>query len=184
MLWLKMSGRAFITVSSASQFPWKSGRQHLDAAARHPFPKLADRLGEDSGAAVRQVVARHGCDDDVTQPDPPTASARRRGSSRSKPVGRPVVTEQKPQFRADLAQDQERGGAVLPALADVRHIASSQIVCSFCSRISVRLGVVRPLWEPDFEPGRTVATSAGAHAESGTVRGTIGRGSGVAMRCT
>ena len=75
-------------------------------------------------AAVRQIVAIDRRDDDVVRgPASRTASATRRGSSRSS-VGRLAVRHGAVAAgaRADVAEDHERGRAVVPALADVRAV--------------------------------------------------------------
>ena len=87
------------------------------------LPELPDRLGEDVGAAVGQVVAGDARDDDVLQ----AQSGDRLGDA-----ARLVIVEPGRAARLDVAeaagagagvaQDHDRGGALVPALPDVRAV--------------------------------------------------------------
>ena len=99
------------------------GNQHLDAAVGHPRLDLADRVGEDRRAAVGQVVAIDRRDDGVAQ-----AHRLHRFGDAHRLVeverGRPAVLHGAvgAGARAHVAEDHEGGGAVVPALADVRAV--------------------------------------------------------------
>ena len=97
--------------------------KHLDLAARNTLAHLAHALREDEGAAVREVVAVHRCDDGVVQAHPldrlgepcrllQVESQRLAGGDRAVAAG----------AGADVAQDHERRGAALPALPYVRAV--------------------------------------------------------------
>src|ERR1700683_2281030 len=96
------------------------GGEHLDLAAGRLAAHLADDADERGGALVGQVVAVDGRDDGVAQ-----AHARDRAGDagwleRVVPgglAGLDVAEAAAP--RAGVAEDHERGGAALPALADV-----------------------------------------------------------------
>ena len=97
------------------------GRQHLDLAARRLAADLADDADERTRAVVGQVVAVDGGDDRVTQAH---LRDRARDAGRLERVvprrlaGAHVAEAAAP--RARVAEDHERRGAALPALADVR----------------------------------------------------------------
>src|SRR5207244_3152911 len=96
------------------------GDEHLHRRAGRTASDLGDRHREHLGATVRQVVAVHAGDHHVPQPHTLhgcreahrlTAVEGGRG-----PVGDRAIRTVP---GADVAQDHEGGGAVLPALADV-----------------------------------------------------------------
>ena len=96
------------------------GDQHLDRGLGQAPPDLGDAAGERLGAAVGQVVPVHRGDDHVREPhalhrlgqaDRLERVERLRRAVRHRAVG--AVPG------ADVAQDHEGGGLVLPALADV-----------------------------------------------------------------
>ena len=95
--------------------------QDLHAHARRLAPKRADRLREDVGATVGQVVAGDARHDHVLQAHRAdrlrdaarlvrVIPARPAGLHRAEPAG----------SGAGVAEDHDGGGALLPALADVR----------------------------------------------------------------
>ena len=96
------------------------GDQHLDGGLGEAPADLTDALGEDLGAAVGQVVAVDAGDHDVLEPHlgDRLGEAHRlvRVERGGGPVGHGAVGAIP---RADVAQDHERGGVVLPALPDV-----------------------------------------------------------------
>ena len=103
--------------------PVEVGDEHLDAHARHALPKLPDRLREDVRAAVGQVVAGDRGHHDVLQPE-----ARDRLGDPARLVvvepGRPAGLDvaEPAGAGARVAEDHDRGGALVPALADVRAV--------------------------------------------------------------
>ena len=104
----------------AGLVPLEVGDEHLDGAAGEALPDLPDGLGEDVRAEVGEVVAVDGGDDGVAQGElgDGLGHARRLLDvvRRGTPVGDGAVGAVP---GADVAQDHEGGGAVLPALADV-----------------------------------------------------------------
>ena len=115
-----MSGRAAITISRAPLGALEVGDQHLDRGFGQAAADLGDAAGERLGAAVGQVVPVHRGDDHVRQAhalhglgqaDRLQRVERLRRAVRHRAVG--AVPG------ADVAQDHEGGGLVLPALADV-----------------------------------------------------------------
>ena len=81
---------------------------------------LADRLGEDPGSAVGQVVAGHARHDDVLEahrPDRLGDAARLVGIEPGGPAGLHGTEPAGP--GAGVAQDHDRGRALVPALPDV-----------------------------------------------------------------
>ena len=79
------------------------GGQDLDGGSG-PLPDGQDAAAEVVGAAVGEVVAGDGGDDDVLQAEPGQASARRSGSSRATASGLPRLTAQKPQGRVQVCR--------------------------------------------------------------------------------
>ena len=123
MLWLKTSGRAPITVCSASSStPRKSGVSTSTDACGQLRLDRADRRRVVRGAPVGDVVAVDRGDDDVLQ-----LHLRRglRDAQRLERVGRRVGLARvdvavAAGARARVAEDLERRGAAAPALGDVR----------------------------------------------------------------
>ena len=94
--------------------------QDLDAHPRRGRPHLADRLGEDARPTVGQVVAGDAGHDDVLE----AQSAERLGDPARLVVvepGRPAGLDRAEATGpgAGVAQDHDRGGALVPALPDV-----------------------------------------------------------------
>ena len=99
------------------------GDQDLDAHPGAGRPEAADRLGEDPGAAVGQVVAGDAGDDDVLE--------AQRGDRLGHPArlvvvepGRPAGLDRAEPARpgAGVAEDHDRGRPLVPALPDVRAV--------------------------------------------------------------
>ena len=121
-LWLKTSGRSAMHLRQRHLLAAEVGREHLDLAARAP--------GGGSGgssptqmprAVVGQVVAVDARDDRVAQAHPRDRARDARGLERVVPrrlAGLDVA--EAAAARARVAEDHERRGAALPALADVR----------------------------------------------------------------
>ena len=96
-------------------------RQDLDLAARRLAAALADDADERARAEVGQVVAVDRRDDRVAQPHLRDRARDAGGLERVVPrrlAGADVAEAAAP--RARVAEDHERRGAALPALADVR----------------------------------------------------------------
>ena len=96
------------------------GDQHLDAARRHALTRQPDRFGEDRRAAVGQVVAIHRRDHREREAHPRHGFGhprRFRGVELVGPSMRDRAIGARP--RAHVAEDHERGRAVVPALPDV-----------------------------------------------------------------
>ena len=90
-------------------------------APRQARARLADRVGEDRRAAVREIVAIDRGDDDVIEIE----GADRAGDAlglRAIRRGGPSVRDRavRAGARADVAENHEGRRAVIPALADVR----------------------------------------------------------------
>src|SRR4028118_318759 len=176
MLWLKVSGLASMTVRIARRSPLKSGVSTSTAqpgtcplisrivAAKMPPPP--------SESSSRFTLVTTAC----SRPILFAASATRWGSSRSRPVGLPVSTAAAPGgvgglrgvqlgrlareygaeaagAGADVAEDHERRGPVVPALPDVRatgllaHRVQVQAAHGFLD-VPVDLAVRHPRLEP------------------------------------
>ena len=119
-LWLNTSGRSAMTLASGISWPWKSGVEHLELAVGRLAAHLADHADERRGALVGQVVAVDGGDDGVAQAHARDRARDARGLERVVPgrlAGLDVA--EAAAARARVAEDHERGGAALPALADV-----------------------------------------------------------------
>ncbi len=115
-----MSGRASITIRSARSEPLKSGIRTSTVVSgsrrrisvMHPANASAPPLGRSSRST--EVITT------CSSPIRSTASARRTGSSGSKAFGRAVGDRAVGAVPgADVAQDHEGGGLVLPAFPDV-----------------------------------------------------------------
>ena len=123
MLWLKTSGRAPITVRSASSStPRKSGVSTSTEQVGQLRLQRAHRGREVTRATVGEVVAVDGGDDDVVEPQ---LRRRLREPQRLERVGRAIglarVDVAVPAGAgAGVAEDLERGGPAPPALGDVR----------------------------------------------------------------
>ena len=103
-LWFRMSGRAAMTSRSGASSPLKSGISTSTPMPGTRSRSSADRVREDVGAAVGQIVAGDRGDHHVLQARAAgCASATRRGSSSSNQVGRPVLTLQKPHARVQVS---------------------------------------------------------------------------------
>ena len=136
--------------------PLEVGDEHLDRAARELRVDLADGLGEDVRAEVRQVVAVHRGDHGVPQVQLGDGLrdarrlldvVRRRAPVRDGAVGAVA--------RADVAEDHERGRAVLPALADVRAVRflADGVEVELLHHL-LEAQVVRPAGRLDLQPRR------------------------------
>ena len=99
------------------------GDQDLHAHAGAGVAQPADRLGEDAGTAVVEVVAGDARDDDVLEPKSSNrlghapglvqvVDRRLAGLDGTEPAGP----------GADISQDHDRGRALVPALPDVRAV--------------------------------------------------------------
>ncbi len=97
------------------------GGEHLDLAAGRLAADLADDADEGGGALVGQVVAVDGGDDRVAQAHARDRARDAGGLERVVPGGLAGLdVAEAAAARAGVAEDHERGGAALPALADVR----------------------------------------------------------------
>ena len=118
--------------------PLKVRNQHFDPAAGQPRTRLADGVGEDRRAAVRQIVAVDRGDDDVVEVERAdgVGDARRFGG----------VDRARAAVRDGAVREQARV-QTSPRIMNVAvpwfqhspmfgHCASSQTVCRFSSRIS------------------------------------------------
>ena len=132
------------------------GDQHLDPAGGQQGPDLADRLGEQPGAAVVQVVAGHPGDDRE-----PQAHAADGVGDPARLVGVVALGL----ARVDLAEragpgavvpaDQEGGLPGLPALVDVGAAGLlAHRVQLLVADQALELAVVRALGRLDLQPGR------------------------------
>src|SRR5215468_6370960 len=94
--------------------------QHLDAAARSVAAHGAHRGGPVRGAAIREIITIHRCDHDVLELEIAHGSADALGLLAVLPRGTTMRNGAIAAVaRADVAQDHEGRGRVLPALADV-----------------------------------------------------------------
>src|SRR6201994_315088 len=97
------------------------GREHLDLALGRLAPYLTDHADERGGALVGEIVAVDGGDHGVAQSHSRDRARDARGLERIVPrrlAGLDVA--EAAAARARVAEDHERRGAALPALADVR----------------------------------------------------------------
>ncbi len=99
MLWLYTSGLGGEHRIDGRPVAEKVGREHFDGGSG-PLADGQDAAAEVVGAAIGQVVAGHGGDDDVFQPQPKRGlgDAVRARRLRERP-GAPRLTEQKPHGR-------------------------------------------------------------------------------------
>ena len=121
MLWLRTSGPALTTAASASRSPEKSGIRTSTLHVGASPADLVDGEREHTCAAVRQVIAVYRGNDCVAQAHVCHGAGKpeRFGCvERAGPAGLHVAVRARP--RARVPQDHERGGAALPAIADVR----------------------------------------------------------------
>ena len=128
--------------------------QHFDAALRPARARLADRVRKNRRAAIGKVVAVHRRDDDVREAegfdrlsdaDAFVGVGGCRASVRDGAVGA--------RARADVAENHERGGAVVPAFADVgavRFLAHGVEIELAHQALEPR--VVRRAGRADFQP--------------------------------
>ena len=96
-------------------------RQHLDLAAMRLSADLPDHADKRRCTVIREVIAVDAGDHRVAEPHPRDAPRDARGLERIVPgrlTGLDVAEPAPP--RAGVAEDHERRGAALPALADVR----------------------------------------------------------------
>src|SRR3954452_21576588 len=101
--------------------PLEVGREHLDLAAGRLAADLADDADERAGALVGQVVAVDAGDDRMAQAHARDRARHARRLERVVPRGLAGLDVAEPAApRARVAEDHERRGAALPALADVR----------------------------------------------------------------
>ena len=168
MLWLKTCGcglehgheRLLLAAEEV-------GREHLDARRRAAPAQRADGVRPVLGAAVVEVVAVDGRDDDVAagpcarrRPRPCAGSSGSSGSPRLARVDGAVAAG----ARARVAHDLERRGAAAPALADVRaaRLLADRVQAAARGRFG-QLVVARPRCE-----GARTASRAAARARSGS----------------
>ena len=135
----------------------KIGDQHFDLAGRNAPANLLDGAGEDMRAAVGLVVAVHGSDHGVAQ-------AHARGGF-GHAVGLVLIRRagglagghgaEAAGARADVAEDHEGGGAVLPALA---HVGAARALANGVqperAHDALQLLVVLPAQELHAQPVR------------------------------
>ena len=153
-LWLKTSGRSAMTLASGMSSPWKSGVRtsilHLGAWRRiwrmTPTKAWAPLSGMSSRSTLR--------DDRVAQAHARDLAGDARGLQRVVPgrlAGLDVA--EAAAARARVAEDHERRGAALPALADVRAggllAHGVQVVVG---DLGLELAVLRPAGHRDLEP--------------------------------
>ena len=138
------------------------GRQHLDGRPG-PLAHRQDAAAEVVGAAVGQVVARHGGDDDVAQAQPVRAP-RPRGPARRPPALRRSLVDrtEAARPRADVAENHERGGAARVALGPVGAAGV------FANRLQPQLAQ-QPLGE-EVAVARAAAGASARTASVGQVR--------------
>ena len=120
-LWLKMCGRASITIASAQSRSLKSGHEHLDDDLRIRLADGLDGLFEMLRSAVAQIVAGHGGDDDVAEIHPAGGlgdAVRFVGFERVGLGG--FHGAESAGAGAFFAGDHEGGGALAPAFPAVR----------------------------------------------------------------
>ena len=99
----------------------KIRNQDFDPAFRQARPCFADRSREDRRAAVREIIAIDGGDDDVVQVEDLNRVRYPGGFAGIDRAGAAVRHRAiRARARADVAQDHERRGAMVPAFADVR----------------------------------------------------------------
>ena len=163
-LWLKTSGRSAMTLRERHLLAAEVRRQDLDLAARRLDAALADDADEGARAEVGQVVAVDGRDDRVAQAH---LRDRARDAGRLERVvprrlaGAHVAEAAAP--RARVAEDHERRGAALPALADVRAggLLADRVEVLVLDELR-QLAVLRAAGRRDLEP-RRLALAHRAH---------------------
>src|SRR5438094_4358112 len=140
-------------------------REDLDAAARVVFADGADRRGPDGRAAVRaDVVARHTGDDGVLEADGGGGlrdTLRLAGVDVTGTSGDHVA--ERAAARADVAEDEERRRALLPALVDVRARSGllAHRVQVVLAHQAAQLEEVLALTDLDLQPVRLLLRAAG-----------------------
>ena len=110
-----------MTFASGMSWPWKSGVRISILQSGRLAADLADDADERARALVGEVVAVDARDDRVAQAHPRDLARDARGLERVVPrrlAGLDVA--EAAAARARVAEDHERRGAALPALADVR----------------------------------------------------------------
>ena len=102
------------------------GNENLDLGVRHTAADLTDGLREDERPAVRQIVAVDRRDHGVAQSHLLHRVGHPDRLQEVYPLGLPGIDGAVGACAgADIAQDHERGGAAIPALADVRTLGLS-----------------------------------------------------------
>jgi hypothetical protein len=109
--------RGLEDLERAIQPPAKIRHQHLDLGDGRQLAHLADAVDEVTGAAVFQVIAVHGSDDDVGQLQRARQVERLFNVKRIGPPVRHVA--ERAAARAAIAHDHEGRRALAEALADV-----------------------------------------------------------------
>ncbi len=134
--------------------PHEVGDQHLDGRRGRLTADLADRIREDLGAAVRQLVAVHARHDRVAERhlgDRLTDAPRLVGVHAARPPGLHGAEAARP--RAGVAEDHERRGASAPALRHVRAVRFfADRVQLFAAHEAPQVLVGRPGRQADLEP--------------------------------
>ena len=120
-LWLKTSGFAATTVSTDAPPAAEIGRQDFDTGRRVDRADRADRFGEMGGAPVGEIVTVDRRQDDELQGHPLRGRAHADGLQRVDRERLAVGDVAEPAGpRADVAEQQEGGGAAGETLAAVR----------------------------------------------------------------
>ena len=154
------------------------GNQHLDGTVRQPVAHLADRRRVDARAAVGEFVPVHRGDDDMVEIHGLDRLGDAAGLVQVEFGGHPVRDRAVlAGAGADVAQDHEGGGAVLPALADV---GTAGLLADRVQRLAAHHAlqpqVVRPPGGPHLEPRRL------ARGDGDGVDTAMGRDPGRALR--
>ena len=137
------------------------GRKHLDLAFRKGIADRSDRRRPDRGPAVREVVPRDAGEDHVVEPHLPDrfGDAARLVLVGGIGLGRLDVAEPA-SAGALLAEDQEGGLPVLPALVDVRApgLLAHRVEVE-APHDPLEVAVVRPERGLDLQPVRSPGVS-------------------------
>src|ERR1700722_10796062 len=132
------------------------GREHLDLTAWRLLADLADDADERGGALVGQVVAVDGGDDCVAQAHARDRACNAGGLERVVPGGLAgLYVAEAAAPGAGVAEDHERGGAALPALADVGAggLLADGVQVLVANQLR-ELAVALPTGRGHLEPGR------------------------------